>query len=135
MFVSKGQESLQKGDKMIDREKLLSIRESLSGMKFSVVEDAGLCCKPLFEPCFREDIDRWIELQRHNNRCYEEMMAEEEAMEKMLLDLRCHSEEYLRISEERDFPVEIIYEDEESTDFCEWDPDDYECQQERYNQW
>lgn len=31
---------------MIDREKLC-------GMKFSVVEDAGLCCKSLFEPCYR----------------------------------------------------------------------------------
>jgi hypothetical protein len=37
--------------------------------------------------------------------------------------------------EAEDIPIEIVYEDEESADFCEWDPDDYECQQERYNQW
>jgi len=86
MFVSKGQESLQKGDKMIDREKLLSIRESLCGIKFSTAEDA---------------------------RFYDEPPYDLSEMESFFTHI-----EYI-------VPI----------DFCEWDPDDFECQQERYNQW
>jgi hypothetical protein len=62
-------------------------------------------------------------------------LAEEEALEQLVRRERFHREIEARAREEADLWPELTPYEEEPFDACEGDPDDFECQQNRYNPW